>query len=66
MSEPAVRVECSECGRDKAPVGRSVPLEMRMCDDECIGYRMDPKPDCRWPGEESCGPCCTKGEDRGE
>ena len=27
----------------------------------CEGYRMQPQPECRWPGEESCGPGCTRG-----
>ena len=60
----ATWVQCALCGKDKAPIGRSVPLMMcgNLCDDECSGYRSDPKPDCRWPGEETCGPGCTKEE----
>jgi hypothetical protein len=54
-------VECADCGRSKKPIGRSSPLEMSLCDDECDGYRKDPYPDCRWPGEESCGPGCMRG-----
>ena len=54
---------CGRCLKDKAPVGRSVPLPMAggLCDEGCKGYREDPTPGCRWPGEESCGPGCPWG-----
>lgn len=57
-------VYCAECGLPKAPLGRSVAMEMAnsMCDFECPGYQLDPKPDCRWPGEEFCGPGCMRGD----
>ncbi len=47
--------DCTVCGRRKAPVGRSVPLECggSYCDWECDGYRKDPKPGHLWPGEEA-------------
>jgi len=55
-------IYCATCGSPKAAVGRSVPMEMEhvMCDDDCPGYRLEPKPDCRWPGEEKCGPGCNQ------
>lgn len=60
----ATRVVCARCGRDKAPVGRSIPLPMcggALCErDLCSGYAEEPFPDCRWPGEEVCGPGCTR------
>jgi len=48
-----IAVECRNCGRTKKPVGRSAPTEMAnsMCDNECSGYRLDPKPGSLWPGE---------------
>lgn len=60
----AVWIYCVVCERAKKPLGRSAPMEMcgSLCDDECRGYRSDPQPDCRWPGEESCGPGCTRGQ----
>ena len=44
---------CAECGRTKAPIGRSVPLGMSgsMCDRDCAGYLDFPRPDQLWPGE---------------
>lgn len=68
-------VRCALCGRCKAPVGRSVPLEMCLtlctpprhpCEplfgptDGCEGYYKAPRPECRWPGEEQCGPGCDR------
>jgi hypothetical protein len=46
-------VTCTFCGRRKKPVGRSAPMEMAnsLCDNECPGYRQDPKPGQLWPGE---------------
>lgn len=61
----AVWIYCAKCGKAKAPVGRSVALEMTsgLCRrDACKGYDAEPKPDCRWPGELTCGPGCTKGD----
>ena len=46
-----VRVECQTCGYTKKPVGRSAPLGMHYCDDECAGYRRSPYPGSLWPGE---------------
>jgi hypothetical protein len=66
-------VRCTKCDRNKAPIGRSVPLEMcyTLCTppkvhecadlvDGCEGYYLSPRPDCRWPGESLCGPGCDK------
>ena len=49
-----ISVECVRCRRTKAPRGRSVAAAMgnSMCtDDQCKGYREDPKPGDLWPGE---------------
>lgn len=46
-----VRVVCAVCGRTKAPVGRSTPAVMSLCDDDCRGYRTPPLPGSLWPGE---------------
>lgn len=45
------RAKCTVCGRDKKPIGRSAPMEMRMCWDECPGYRKEPLPSNLWPHE---------------
>jgi hypothetical protein len=52
--ETGCRPVCATCGRMKAPVGRSAPMEMAgvMCDDECRGYRLKPTPCDLWPNEE--------------
>lgn len=46
--------ECAVCGKRKAPRGRSVPLPMAggLCDWECPGYQLAPKPGHLWPGED--------------
>lgn len=54
----APRVRCSTCGRTKAPHGRSVSPETPMCDEECPGYREEPRPDQLWPGEKCAPPLC--------
>lgn len=46
-----IPVYCTVCDQRKSPVGRSVPLGMYLCDDDCEGYRLDPKPGSLWPGE---------------
>ena len=46
-----VSVYCASCGQRKAPIGRSVPLEMYLCDWECRGYREVPLSGSLWPGE---------------
>jgi len=47
------RANCAVCGRRKKPIGRSAPLEMAngLCDDDCAGYRLGPRPGHLWPGE---------------
>jgi hypothetical protein len=37
----------------KQPIGRSAPLEMAngLCDDDCSGYRQEPRAGHLWPGE---------------
>lgn len=46
-----IAVYCGECGRSKAPRGRSVPMGASMCDSDCPGYHTDPLPGDLWPGE---------------
>ena len=46
-----VEVKCDACGRTKAPIGRSVPMGMSMCDDDCAGYRQGVRSGSLWPGE---------------
>jgi hypothetical protein len=44
---------CAVCGMRKKPRGRSAPLEAAngYCDDDCPGYRQEPRPGHLWPGE---------------
>jgi len=51
MDEIGVAVYCVVCGHRKAPIGRSVPFGMYLCDHECDGYRKEPLPGQLWPGE---------------
>ena len=56
-----VRVDCSVCGHQKRPHGRSSPLGMVMCEEDCAGYKLEPKAGCLWPGETDSDfgyPCC--------
>ena len=46
-----VAVSCTTCRQRKAPIGRSVPLGMPLCDFECDGYALDPQVGSLWPGE---------------
>ena len=46
-----IRVNCTVCGYEKKPHGRSAPMGIMFCDDECSGYLLEPKPGCLWPGE---------------
>ncbi len=46
-----IAVTCSVCGHRKAPIGRSVPMEMHLCDSDCVGYRWPPYAGSLWPGE---------------
>jgi hypothetical protein len=46
-----VSVDCAVCGQRKKPLGRSAPLGMEMCDDDCKGYEQKPFPGSLWPGE---------------
>ncbi len=60
-------VTCTVCDRTKAPSGRSVPMEMFMCDHDCEGYMLSPHPGDLWPGEtaEEFGyPCSGPWEDK--
>lgn len=44
-------VECKECGKTKAPRGRSAPAELYLCDMHCPGWDKYPLPGDLWPGE---------------
>lgn len=44
-------VECVACGQRKAPIGRDAPSMLYLCDQECPGYKEDPRPGFLWPGE---------------
>ena len=46
-----VIVRCGRCGHTKKPIGRSGPLGASYCDDDCAGYREEPRPGSLWPGE---------------
>lgn len=44
---------CAVCGLTKKPIGRDAPMEMAngICDDDCPGYRQEPRAGHLWPGE---------------
>lgn len=46
-------VSCTVCGLRKKPIGRDAPVAMAnsLCDHECSGYLLDPRPGTLWPGE---------------
>lgn len=46
-----IAVQCAVCHTRKKPIGRSAPLEMYLCDEECPGYRDSPFVGSLWPGE---------------
>ena len=47
-----VDVKCVDCGRTKAPIGRSVALGMNYCtEDDCLGYDLPPKAGWLFSGE---------------
>ena len=49
-----IHVNCTTCGRTKAPHGRSVPLvggSSYCTPDDCDGYSEAPLAGCLWPGE---------------
>lgn len=48
-----ISVYCKTCGREKQPHGRSVSPAVHgaYCDEECEGYRQEPRPGCLFPGE---------------
>jgi len=46
-----VAVYCTVCAARKKPIGRSAPLGVYLCDDDCEGYRQEPFPGQLWPGE---------------
>jgi hypothetical protein len=44
-------VYCIVCHKRKTPRGRSAPMEMRCCDNDCPGYAQEPTAGHLWPGE---------------
>ena len=44
-------VHCVVCGQMKRPIGRSGPLSVSYCNEECSGYRQPPYVGSLWPGE---------------
>ncbi len=46
-----IAVYCLECGLQKAPRGRSIPLGMLMCTNDCEGYAEVPRVGDLWPRE---------------
>lgn len=51
QEEVGTAAYCAVCGQRKKPIGRSAPLGVSLCDDECEGYRREPLPGELWPGE---------------
>lgn len=45
---------CDVCHRRKAPLGRSVPMEMAngLCDSDCPGYYQGTYPSSYWRADE--------------
>ncbi len=50
-SRVGITIECAVCGYDKKPIGRSAPMGLSYCDDDCPGYRAVPRPGSLWPRE---------------
>jgi hypothetical protein len=46
-----ISIECAVCHRTKKPRGRSAPLEMSLCNHECLGYNQEPFVGDLWPRE---------------
>lgn len=46
-----IQVTCTVCGLQKKPHGRSSPIGLSYCDENCPGYNEPPYPGCLWPGE---------------
>jgi hypothetical protein len=46
-----IAVTCTVCGFRKKPRGRSAPLGMAHCADDCPGYEQEPHVGSLWPGE---------------
>ena len=51
MMKVGIAVYCTFCGKRKCPRGRSAPLGMSACFDDCYGYQEEPKVGDLWPGE---------------
>lgn len=56
-------IRCTACGCFKQPRGRSAPIGLHFCNDECPGYRLAPLPGNLWGGESEAdfGYCDTCG-----
>jgi hypothetical protein len=46
-----IAVDCTVCGQQKAPVGRSAPMGSLYCTSDCRGYYLDPQVGSLWPRE---------------
>ena len=46
-----VHVVCVVCDRTKKPRGRSAPMGLSMCDDDCPGYWQEPHVGSLWWSE---------------
>jgi hypothetical protein len=63
MTAIGVAVDCTICGRCKAPRGRDIaPAQAGdLCSWECPGYDLEPRASTLWPGEEEpreqCNDC---------
>ena len=44
-------VTCTVCGRAKKPIGRD-SQDNGLCDSDCEGYNLLPRPGYNWPNEE--------------
>ena len=53
VTRKGIVVVCTVCGFTKKPIGRSAPFNAYYCEDECPGYRQEPRPGSLWPGETS-------------
>lgn len=46
-----IRVTCAVCGDMKKPRGRSEPLGVPYCTEDCAGYHQPPFVGSLWPNE---------------
>ena len=46
-----IAVICELCGKTKQPIGRSAPIGLSLCNEECKGYNEFPYPGELWTDE---------------